>query len=191
MLSFLSLVVVISLSLFYLIQSSSSHIDASTQSSMLVSLLPPSFLNTYSLSMSSRGFKALCFVFSFLSFGPFVEVLPSISNGPEYLTRGTAQMFISLMRSLLQSLVSRSFLVRLRYSLLVVFSFIATYLMCPLPVFPSTCNFPFRHAFWFFVEFGSSIPSVICLFSLLVISMAFFCTKFHSYIFTLYHHCLY
>ena len=44
---------------------------------MLASPLHPSFLDTYSLSMSSLGCKAFCIVIIFLFSGPFVEVLPS------------------------------------------------------------------------------------------------------------------
>ena len=40
--------------------------DASTMSSMLASPLPPSFLDTYSLSTSSLGCNDLCIVISFL-----------------------------------------------------------------------------------------------------------------------------
>ena len=40
--------------------------DASTVSLMLASPLPPSFLDTYSLSTSSLGCNALCMVISFL-----------------------------------------------------------------------------------------------------------------------------
>ena len=39
---------------------------------------------------------------------------------------------------------------------------------CPLPIFPSTCKFPFL---WFFSRFGNSIP---CRFLLLIICMAHF-----------------
>ena len=46
--------------------SSSRCIEASTLSSMLVSSLPHSFLDTYSLSMWSLGCNALCMVISFL-----------------------------------------------------------------------------------------------------------------------------
>ena len=42
-------------------------------------------------------------------------------NGSEYLTSRTAQVFIPLMRFLQQNLVSRSFLVLLRYTLLIHF----------------------------------------------------------------------
>ena len=73
--------------------------DASTVSLMLASPLPPCFLDTYSLSTSSLGCNALCMVISF-------RVLWSIClsssrvhfrKGPEYLTSGTAQVFIPLI----------------------------------------------------------------------------------------------
>ena len=83
------------------------------------------FLDTYSLSMSSLGCNALCIVISFL-------VLWSsrvhLRKCPEYLTRGTAQVFIPLMRFLLLSFVSSSFLVLPRYSFW-IFSFISACLM--------------------------------------------------------------
>ena len=42
------------------------------------------------------------------------------------------------------------------------------------PIFPSTCKFPFLQVFWFFSWAGSFIPSIICHFPLLIISMAHF-----------------
>ena len=89
-----------------------------TQSSMIVNLLRPSILNTYSLSMSS--------LFTVINFLVLWSICLSSSpvnfkNGLEYLTRGTAQVLIALMIFLLQSLVSRSFLVLLRYSFLIFF----------------------------------------------------------------------
>ena len=73
-----------SLPLHFYIQSLNGCINSSTLSSILVSLLPPSFLDTYSLSTSSLG----CVVpytwsFVFLFAGLFVYVF---KNGPEYLT---------------------------------------------------------------------------------------------------------
>ena len=64
--SVLSQVAVIGLPARLFMQSSSRYIVASTLSSMLVSPRPSSFLDTYSLSMSSLGCKALCIVMSFL-----------------------------------------------------------------------------------------------------------------------------
>ena len=91
--------------------------DASTVSSMLASPLPPSFLDTYSLSTSSLGCNALCMVISFLVLWSIClsSSRVHLRKGPEYLTSGTAQVFIPLMRFLLESFVSSSFHVLLRY----------------------------------------------------------------------------
>ena len=73
--------------------------DVSTLSSMLVSPFPPSFLGTYSLSTSSLGCNALCMVISFLvlwSICLSASLVP-LRKGPEYLTRGTAQVSIPLI----------------------------------------------------------------------------------------------
>ena len=51
--------------LLFLMKSSSPCIDASTQSSMLTNPLPSYFLDTYILSMSPQGCKALRIVVSF------------------------------------------------------------------------------------------------------------------------------
>ena len=100
---------------FYVV--SSRCMDVSTLSSMLASPLPPSFLGTYSLSTSSLGCNALCMVISFLVLWSIClsSSLVHLRKGPEYVTRGTAQVFIPLIRLLLLSFVSSSFLVLLRY----------------------------------------------------------------------------
>ena len=117
MLSVLFLVAVISLSPRFCILSSSRCIDESTLSSMLVSPLPPSFLDTYSLSTSSLECYALCMIISFLVLWSIcLSSLVHFKNGPEYLTRGTAQVSIPLIRFLLHSFVSSSCLVLLKYS---------------------------------------------------------------------------
>ena len=87
---------------------------------MLASALPPSFLDTYSLSMSSLECNALCMVISFLVLWSIClsSSLVHLRKGPEYLTRGTAQLFIPLIRFLPESLVLSGFLVLLRYSFL-------------------------------------------------------------------------
>ena len=76
--------------------------------------------------MPSFGCKALCIVMSFLVLMSICgnSSLVHFKNGPEYITRRTAQVFIILMKFLLQSLVSRSFLVWLRNSFLIL-SFIS------------------------------------------------------------------
>ena len=89
MLSILFLVALISPSPRFCMSFSGRCIDASTLSSMLVSPLLASFLDTYSLSTSSLGCNALCMVISFL---PLWSICLSSSlvhfrNGPEYLTK--------------------------------------------------------------------------------------------------------
>ena len=108
---------VISLRLCFSMESSSRCIDVTTLSSMLASPLPPSFLGTYYLSTSSLGCNALCMVISFLVlwFICLSSSLIHMRKGPEYLTRGKAQVFIHLIRFRLESFILSSFLV-LRYS---------------------------------------------------------------------------
>ena len=105
-------------------------IDVSTLSSVLASPLPYFFLDTYSLSSSSLGCKVLCIVISFLFLTSIClcSSLVHFRKVPEYLPRSPAQVFIPLIRFLLESFVSSSFLVLLRYSFWVL-SFIWTCLM--------------------------------------------------------------
>ena len=107
---------------------------------------------------------------------PFVWSSPQVhfQNGPEYLTRGTASVFIPLMRFLLCSLFLSSFLVPLRYFFLLY----PHVLWCLLPIFQTICRFPSLLAFWFFLWFNSSIPSIVCRFPLLII-----CMDYHYYYF--------
>ena len=80
--------------------------------------------------MSFLRYKALCIVINFIVLKSICHntSLVYFNNGPEYITRITAQVFIPLIRFLLLSLVSRSFRVCLRYAFL-VFSFISTCLI--------------------------------------------------------------
>ena len=88
---------------FYLV--SSRRIDKSTLSSTLPSLIPASFFDTYRLCHLS-GANTLYLVISFLVVWSISwSSLVHFKNGPEYLTRGTARVFIPLMRFLLCSLV--------------------------------------------------------------------------------------
>ena len=113
------------LSVFFIEAAISCCIDAFTLSSMLVSHLPP-FLDSYCLSKSSLGSKAICVVTSFLVLWSICwsSSLVHFKNGPDYLTRGTSHVFISLMRFLLCSLVSRIFPILLTYYFF--YSFIST-----------------------------------------------------------------
>ena len=103
---------------------------ASTVSSMRASPLPPSYLDTYSLSTSSLGCSALCMVISFLVLWSIClsSSLVHLRKGPDYMTNGTAHVFISLIRFLLESFVSSCFRILLRYSFRIM-SFICTCLM--------------------------------------------------------------
>ena len=111
-----------SLSLLFLC----SLIDVLIQSPMLAGPFPLSFLDTYRLPMSSLGYKAWSILYS----DPFCwsSSLVHYKNGPRDLIRGTAQVFIPLMRFLHYGLVSGSFFVLLRYYIL-SFSLISTCLM--------------------------------------------------------------
>ena len=86
---------------------------------------------TLGVSTSSLECIALCVVISFLVlwFICFIFSLVHCKNGPEYLTKGTTLAFIPLINFLQYSFVSRSFLVILRFSL--ILSFISTCLMVP------------------------------------------------------------
>ena len=79
------------------------RIESLTLSSMLARPLPASFLDI--LSMSYLACKALCIIINFLVFCSVCwrSSLVYFRNGPEYLTRGTTQEFIRLMRFLLYS----------------------------------------------------------------------------------------
>ena len=118
MLSILFLIAIISPSSSFSIQLLSRCIDVSTLSSMLASLLPPSFLGTYSLSTSSLGCNALCMVISFLVLWSIclISFLVHLRKGPDYITKCTAQVFIPLIRFLLESFVSSSFLFEFCFS---------------------------------------------------------------------------
>ena len=77
--------------------------------------------------------------------------LVTFKNGPEYLTRGTAKVLISLIRFLLYSLVLSSSLVLLWYSFIIFLSS-PLVLCCSLPIFLSICKFPFFRAFLLFLD---------------------------------------
>ena len=94
MLSVQFLVAVINLSLLFFMESSCPRIDESTLSSMLA-CPRPSYLNTYSLSVSSLGCKDLCIVISFLVGSIYwSSSLVQFMKGSEYFTRGTLLVFI-------------------------------------------------------------------------------------------------
>ena len=139
---------------------------------MLATPLPPSFLDTYSLSTSSLWCNALCMVISFLVLRPIwlsFSLVP-FKKGSEYLTRITDQVFIPLIRCLLDSFVSSSFLVLLRYSFL-IFSFISTCLMISTSKMPNYSLVSFSPSVLILSWLGSSIPLVRCLLPLFITSI--------------------
>ena len=147
---------------------------------MLASTFPPSSLDTYSLSMSSLGCKALCIFMSFL------VLTLGLTNVPSILRGRTAQLFISLIRYLLCSLVSSNFHVLLRYSLNIFFLWTPLVSWHPLLIFPSTCMLTFLQAFWFFRDLVVLFlpPFTLFCFSLSALY------NFLSQIPSLYHHTL-
>ena len=114
-------------------KSTSSWFFASMQSSKLANSFP-SFLETLNLPVSSLRCKTLWivnFLFFFFFFFLFICLTSSLVHfreGWENLTWGTGQVFISLSRFLLQSLVLRSVLILLRYFIF-TFTFISLCLM--------------------------------------------------------------
>ena len=121
---------------------------------MPVSPLPPYFLDT---SFIVRWF--ICWSFSVVYF----------KNGPEYLTRRTAHVFIHLMRFLQCSVVLRSFLVLLVYSFLFFFYFISACLIVSISNIPKYLLLFFLWIFWFSIHFivPFLLPFVVFGFSLL------------------------
>ena len=142
------LMVVISPRSCFSMWSSSRCMDASTVSSMLASPLPPSFLDTYSLSTWSLGCNALCMVISFLVLYSIClsSSLVHLGKGPGYLTWGTAEVFIPLMKFLLESF----FRVVFSFSWDILFGscllFALVWWCHPLRS-PSICRFHFLRAF--------------------------------------------
>ena len=126
LLSVLFLVVLINLPLRFCKQSLSRCIDALTLSSMLARPPLPPFLNTYCLSAGSLECKAIWMIIIFLAHWSICLSSSRVhfKNGAEYITRRTAQVFISFIRFLLYSLLFRSLEI-----LLLVFSLISACFM--------------------------------------------------------------
>ena len=133
---------------------------------MLASPLPPSFLDTYSLS-TSLGCKDLHMVISFLVLWPIClsSLLIHFKNRPEYLTRETVQIFI-LCQSFRYRVLSR---VAFWFFWDTIFNFFFHFhhWWCQLPIFPSICRFSFLRAFCLLPDLlVRLLPSyVVCRFS--------------------------
>ena len=140
---------------------------------MMSSPLPLSFIVTYNLPTYSLGYKALYIVITFVVWSICCSFsLIHIRMVTSILQVGTVQVFIPLIKFLQCSLVSRCFLIILRYSFF-IFSFISVYLML------SASNIPKYYMFTFlsvriFTRFGSSVDFFLCRFPLFIISMAHF-----------------
>ena len=132
-----------------------------------------SFLDINIQSISSLGYKALCIVIYFLI--PWSICLSSslayFKNGPEYVTKGTAQVFICLMVLLLQTCRFAKFFIYPSEGLFYYFYLISACLWQPLPVFLNSCNFPFFKAFWVFLDL---VALLFTLFLFFIISIADF-----------------
>ena len=132
---------------------SSLCVDVSMQSSMLDISLPPTFLDTYNLSITSLWCKGLCIVIKFLILW-FICLSSSLiyfKNSHKYLTRGVSQEFNLLMRFLQQSLRSRNVLVHLRYTF-PIFSFVSACLVVAAYIIPNYNYFFFVQACLFFLD---------------------------------------
>ena len=129
----------------------------------------------YSLSTSSLGCNVLCMVISFLVlWSVYVSSsLVHLKNAPEYLTGGTVQVFIPLIKFLLHSFVLSSFLLLLRYSFL-IFSFISIFFMVLASKMPKYLWVSFSQNILILSWFGNSIQSVRCRLPLFIISLAHF-----------------
>ena len=149
----------------------SLRVHASTQSSMLASPIPPPFLDTYSLSMSSLRCKALCIVISFLALWhiSWSYSLVHFNNGPEYLTRCLSLWWDFCCRALFREGFS---FVGDTLSLFFLSSPLVWW--CSLLIFPNSSNFPFLRAFCFFFDFAVLFLSLFVFFPLFTISMTHF-----------------
>ena len=153
---------------------------------MLASPLPSTFLDT--LSMSSLRCTASWIVINLLVLSSIYLSYPLVhfKNGLKYLTRGTAQMFISLMKFLQQNLVLRSFLVLLRCSFH-IFIFIFVCFRRSLLIFPRICSFLFLPVFWCFFDWKVLFLSLFLLLFFIISraiinSITIFSVDFKSFI---------
>ena len=78
-----------------------------------------------------------------LAFKPTANYHPSVLSPGAYITKGTGQIFIPLMRFMLQSLISEVFFHIIPSSRLVWW--------CPLSIYPSICNFPSLRALYIII----------------------------------------
>ena len=165
----LLLAALISLSLFFIMYLPCPCIEAATFSSILACLLSPSFLDTYSLSMLSIWCNIFCIVISFLVFwSTFLSPFPfRFKNGSVCLTMGNGQVLKTLIRFLLQILISEAFSLFWVTLFLIFFLLLLLVGLCPLLIFPVTCRF-------------SSLQAAWCLLDLKVLFLTFFLFSYFS-----------
>ena len=108
---------------------------------------------THPLTHPSLACKASCTVIWFICWS---SSLTHLNNNPEYLTSGTVKIF--LMRFLLQSLLSRSFLIRLRNSFFTYF--ISICLMVLISYISKNLYFSFSPSIRILFSFGSSVSFI-------------------------------
>ena len=101
--------------------------------------------------------------------------LVHLRKGPKYLTWGTAQVFIPLIRFLQESFVSISFLVLLRYSFWIL-SYISSCLMVSAPKISKYLYVSFSASVLILSWFGSFIPWVRCRLPLFMTNRVHFST---------------
>ena len=164
---------VISLPSRFSMKYSSCCIDVSTLSSMLVSPLRSSLLDTYSLSTSSLGCHALFMVISFLVLWSIIlsSSLVHFKNCPEYLRR--QPRYLSLSQGSCNRFMYRVIFWLLWDTVFKFFSFISRCLM----VSASNISKYFKASFSpsvLITWFGSSTHSVICGLPLFISSMVHF-----------------
>ena len=168
MLSVLFLVAVISRSPRVFMQLSSRCIDSSRLSGILVSPLPPLFLDTSSLSTSFLACKALSMVMTFFVLRS-LRWSSSLVNLKEWsssvLGRGQPRclsfwwdfcyvVWFQVVFSFSRCIISKFFLSS------------RLFWWYPFSLIPSICKFPFLQAFWFFLD-------LIVLFLIIIIILLF------------------
>ena len=139
---------------------------------MIASSLSPCF-DTFCLPVSSLRCKVLCLVMCFLVLFPIFRSssLINVKNIPVYITRGRAQVFVTLMRFLPYTLVTSIFLLFFNF-----FYYIYLFGVVCFQYFQVLVSFLFSDFFliclfsWF--VFFLDLSSVFCRFPLLIVSTA-------------------
>ena len=158
---------VISLPLRFSISPSNRCVNMSTLSSLLLSPLPPSLLDTHSLTTSSLECNALCLVINLLVLWSSSSLF-HFKNSPEYLTTRADQVFIPLTRFLPEGFVWNNYLALLRYSFKTFFFYFHLFDGVSF-LYPQVfVGFLFLWAFWL------QLDLVVWLLSLWVVSIFHF-----------------